>query len=345
MRYAILDFETYSEADLQKVGSLRYAQHSSTDVNCVSFCIVENDARGEIKTWFPPDPIPEEILSIAADPSALVVASNDLFDRSIEHYVANPRYSWPIIPLARRRCAMAVALSFALPAKLERCAAALKFPTQKSPGGRRVMLELCKPRKAKKDEDPSQIYRPERTPEKIAVLAAYNRDDVAMTSEIIRRFGFLSPAEQAVWELNERINERGTYVDRQLLAPMLRLEIEIAAWVREEIGRLSENNISSPAQRDKILAWLRQRGCVLADLRKETVNAALELEDLPDEARELLDVRAKGASAAVHKLRRLDAYMGEDGRVCPSLRYHGAGPGRFTADNPDGRRSPAKSGN
>jgi DNA polymerase len=73
---------------------------------------------------------------------------------------------------------------------------------------------------------------------------------------------------------------------------------------------------------------------VLPDLRQETVAAALEMEDLPDEARELLDVRAKGVSAAVHKLRRLDAYMDDDGRVCPSLRYHGAGPGRFTAHGP-----------
>ncbi len=226
---------------------------------------------------------------------------------------------------------MATALSFALPAALERCAAALKFPVQKSSEGRKVMLQLCKPRKAKNGEDPTQVYWHERTPAKLAILYDYNRCDVAMTAEIIRRFGFLSPTEQAVWMTNEVINERGTYIDHQLLTPMLRLEIEIAGWVREEISRLSEGGISSPSQRDKILTWLRQRGCVLPDLRKETVAAAHELEDLPDEARELLDVRAKGASAAVHKLRRLDAYMGDDGRVCPCLRFHGAGPGRFSA--------------
>jgi DNA polymerase len=334
MRNLITDAETYSEADLKKVGSQRYARHPSTGLFCISYCIVVDGVRGEIKTWAPPDPIPEEVFKIAADPTALSITSNDLFDRSIERYVANPRHGWPIIPLARRRCAMAVALSFALPAALERCAAVLKFPAQKSPAGRKVMLELCKPRKAKKGEDPTKVYWHPRTPEKLTRLYAYNRDDVAMTAEIIDRYGFLSPSEQTVWELNERINERGTYIDRQLLAPMRRLESEIAAWVRDEIRRLSEDSIHSPGQRDKILAWLRQRGLALPDLRKETVTAALEMEDLPDEARELLDVRAKGASAAVHKLRRLDAYMGDDGRVCPSLRYHGAGPGRFTAHGP-----------
>jgi DNA polymerase len=332
MRYGIMDFETCSEADLQKVGSLRYAQHPSTDILCASYCIVEGDVRGAIKTWVPGiNPVPNEVSALAQDPEALIVTSNDLFDRSIERCVANPKYSWPLIPLRRRRCAMAVALSFALPAKLERIAAALKFPVQKSPAGRRAMLELCKPRNPRKAEDPTQVYWHERTPEKLALLRARNRDDVAMTAEIIRRFGFLTPAEQAVWEGNEVINERGVYIDRQLLTPMLRLEAEIATWVREEISRLSEGDISSPGQRDRILAWLGQRGCVLPDLRKETVAAALELEDLPDEAHELLDARAKGASAAVHKLRRLDVYLDDRGRVCPSLRYHGAGPGRFTA--------------
>src|SRR5262249_17721110 len=67
---------------------------------------------------------------------------------------------------------------------------------------------------------------------------------------------------------------------------------------------------------------------------KETVAAALELEDLPDEAREMLDIRARGASAAVHKLRRLYAHMGTDDRVRGGFRYHGAGPGRFTALGP-----------
>jgi hypothetical protein len=142
MRYLVTDAETFSEADLKKVGSQQYAQHPSTGLFCISHTIVTDGKRGAIKTWTPPDPIPEEVFEIAADPTALSVTSNDLFDRAIERDVANPRHGWPIIPLERRRCAMAIALSFALPAALEHCAAALKFPVQKSPAGRKVMLEI-----------------------------------------------------------------------------------------------------------------------------------------------------------------------------------------------------------
>ncbi len=58
MRYVITDCETCSEAELKAVGSIRYAQHSSTDILCISYCLVENDIRSEIKTWTPSDTIP-----------------------------------------------------------------------------------------------------------------------------------------------------------------------------------------------------------------------------------------------------------------------------------------------
>jgi DNA polymerase len=333
MRYAIVDSETRSTIDIRKVGAIVYGTHPSTDVLCISYCIVTDGVRSEIKTWVPPQPIPPEIIALAADPEAPVVSFNDLFDRTIEHHVAAPRYGWPIIPLERRRCAQAVALSFALPAKLDKVAEALRLTTRKTDSGKRAMLALSKPRKARKGEDRSQIYWV-NDPAKFETLYAYNRDDVAITAEIIDRFGSLPAAEQTVWTANEIINERGVYIDRQLLTPLRLLETEISAWVKAEIKRLSGGNISSPHQRDRILGWLRERGCVLPDLRKETVAAALELEDLPDEARVMLDTRAKGASAAVHKFKRLDAHMGNDSRVRGNFRYHGAGPGRFTATGP-----------
>jgi DNA polymerase len=333
MQYVIYDIETRGTVNLKDVGPFIYGTDPATDVLCIGYCIVTDGVRGEIKAWIPLQPIPGEIVTAANDFTVPFVSFNDMFERTIERHIAAPRYGWPIISLERRRCAQAVALSFALPAKLDKVAEALGLATRKTDAGKRSMLALSRPRKPRKGEDPSRVYWVD-DPAKLEILYEYNRVDVAITAEIIDRFGFLPDAEQAVWVANEVINERGLHIDRQLLTPLRQLETEIAAWVKNEIACLSDGDISSPHQRDRILAWLRERGCPLPDLRKETVAATLELADLPDEARVMLGTRANGASAAVHKFKRLDAHMADDNRVRGSFRYHGAGPGRFTAVGP-----------
>jgi DNA polymerase len=157
-----------------------------------------------------PDPVPQEILTAAAEPDTLVVAFNDAFERLIEQRILHRRYQWPPFPLERRRCAQAIALSYALPASLEAVGAALKLKTRKTLTG--VMKLMAKPRKARKGEDPTQIYWHDE-PERLQALCAYNRADVATTAEIVQQLGFLSPGEQRIWELDAAINGRGICCD------------------------------------------------------------------------------------------------------------------------------------
>lgn len=76
-----------SIVNLKQCGSHIYARDASTDVWCVSYCIVTDGKRGPITTWLPTDPIPADI--VAAAPDVLSVAFNDSFDRQIEQQ--NPR--------------------------------------------------------------------------------------------------------------------------------------------------------------------------------------------------------------------------------------------------------------
>ena len=56
----------------------------------------------------PGDPVPPEFIEAAANPSWIVVAHNDAFETAIEQHVLAPRYGWPLIPLERHRCTMAM---------------------------------------------------------------------------------------------------------------------------------------------------------------------------------------------------------------------------------------------
>jgi DNA polymerase bacteriophage-type len=206
------DFESRSTIDLTKVGAYRYATDPSTSVLCCAYAV--ND--GPIKLWEPGDPVPQEWIEAARNPSWVVSAFNDQFERFIEAHIMAPRYGWPIIPIDRHRCTQASALSRALPAKLAGVAKALDLAERKDDDGALLMAKMCKPRGPHKDENPAGIYWFDDE-DRLQRLYAYCRQDVEVERAIWRKIGFISPAEQKIWELDAIVNDRGIYTDQALL--------------------------------------------------------------------------------------------------------------------------------
>src|SRR4029077_14058471 len=73
------------------------------------------------------------------------------------------------------------------------------------------------------------------------------------------------------------------------------------------------------------------RGGALPNMQKATLAQALERDDLSEEARYVIDLRAGGAQAAANKIRTMRDWRNEDGRARGTLRYHGASTGRWSA--------------
>ncbi len=82
-----IDFETCSEANLKKVGAVKYAKHPSTKILCMSYKI----NGGETNIWIPPDTFPHRILKAAKNKNVVFVAHNALFEQSITKYCL-PKY-------------------------------------------------------------------------------------------------------------------------------------------------------------------------------------------------------------------------------------------------------------
>jgi AAA domain-containing protein len=328
------DAETCSAADLKKVGAFVYARHPTTDLRCLSYCLVRNGKRGPTLTWFPGDPVPPTVLEIAADTTIPLIAFNIAFDGQIWEAKLTPRYNWPKIARERYRCAQAAALTRALPASLDAAAAVLGLPTRKSEEGIAAMLELARPRRQSKKERLAGAP-PDFTvaPEKLAMLAEYNRCDVMMMIELVDAVGLISPTEQAIWELDQKINTRGVYADLAFIESALTIEDAAQRNVRTEIAELTDGVITSAKQRDRILKWLLEHDCELTDLRHGTVVAALADPKLTKPARQLLELRQGGAGAAALKFKALQRWTdGEDEpRIRYAYRYHGASSGRFTS--------------
>jgi len=319
------DYETRSVADLSCVGAHVYAAHATTDVWCCAYAVDD----GDVQLWTPGMPVPPEFVEAARNADWLVCAHNDAFERAIETHIMAPRYGWPLAPLAQHRCTQAAALSHALPAKLAKVAAALELKEQKDAEGERLMRKMALPRKPRAGEDPNGTYWFD-DPERRTRLGEYCKQDVRTERELHQRIGFISAAEQKVWEIDAVINSRGPYLDGDLLDGALRIADELDAEIGPEIAELTGGVVTSINQTDRLIRWLGEHGCNVDDIKKQTLRKAL-LNGATPEARRVIELRLAGAHAAANKLSTLKEWRGTDGRVRGGLIYHGGGTGRWSS--------------
>jgi DNA polymerase len=334
MRDFYFDIETCSAINLTKVGSWLYARHPSTDIRCVSYCLVVDGVRGPIETWLPGEPVPQAAFTVAEDPSARAIAFNNAFDRQIWEQILTPRYGWPAIPFERHWCAQAAVLARALPASLDAAAAVRKISARKSKEGTAAMKRLAGPRRQSAQERKAGAPLDfTATPEELATLTEYNQGDTLMLMEVVDRIGLLTPEEHTRWQLDQQVNERGLHLDINLLETALCLEQEAQRDLRSQVAELTAGKVTTLSQRDRILKWLSGQGCTLTNLRKPTVADALLEPALSTPARTLLELRQSGGGAAARKFTTLRRWTSEKGepRIRYAYRFDGSSSGRWTS--------------
>jgi DNA polymerase bacteriophage-type len=318
------DIETRSVVRLTEAGAWRYAADPTTEVLCAAYAVDDGPAQ----IWTPDQPIPEEFFAASRDPDWLVVAHHDAFETAIEERLLGPRYNWPPIPTERHRCTMAMALASALPGSLDGAAAALGLVLRKDTDGHRLMLQMAKPRRPRKGEDPDVIHWQDDLDRRLR-LQEYCRRDVEIERELFRRLPPLSETEQALWLLDQAINRRGFHVDLDLAEATRAIVRQEQEALDAEITELTGGEIVSVNQVAKLAVWLQERGHQVTGLTKRSVAAVLSHEPALD-VRRLLELRQQGAQAAARKLDSLIAGIDADQRLRGTLRYHGAATGRWS---------------
>jgi DNA polymerase bacteriophage-type len=300
MPILIRDYETRSTLDIENVGAWRYSRHAQTDVWCCAYCIDD----GPIELWVPGDPVPPQFIEAARNPEWLVSAFNDSFERLIERHSLGPRYSFPLVPLDRHRCLQAATLALALPGSLSGAAQALGLTQQKDEAGHRVMLQMARPRKPRAGEDPGGIYWLD-DPEHREQLYTYCRQDVATARALHAHVPFLEGSEQALWVLDQQINDRGVHVDRALLDAALKIAEQGRAEINAELVKITGGEIDSVHQVGRLLEWLNAHGANLKNIGKGALQKALAKGDLPDTTSRVIQLRLDGAHAAADRRRYL----------------------------------------
>src|SRR5690606_38917554 len=112
----------------------------------------------------------------------------------------------------------AQAYAVGMPGKLEHAAGALGLEERKDMDGARTMMQLAKPRRPRKGEDPNGIYfwTPEEAPDKHQKLRDYCLNDVRVEVACFNRLPALRESEQQLWFLDQRMNDAGVFIDKRL---------------------------------------------------------------------------------------------------------------------------------
>ena len=312
------DFETRNVGgcDLTKVGVWRYATDPATEIICFGY-----RAGGVDHSWAPTSHSRDPLEELAANPDVAFVCFGG-FEQVIWQKIMVERHGFAPISTKRWIDLRATCCSFALPRSLDKALTALGLPVKKDKEGQRLVRSLSRPNRK------TGAY-PELTAAIIERVVEYNRIDI-VALEAMRKQGLarLTTSEQAVWELDQRINARGIAIDAGFVQAAKGIADQVMAEAITEFARLT--NGVSPHQVQKIREWLRCRKWALPNLESETVSEALELAGLPDDVRRVLEIRQIAAAASLKKLDAMLACVGPDGRARGLLQYHGATTGRWS---------------
>jgi len=325
-----IDFETRSTVDLKKAGLDVYAKSPTTEVLCMAWSIGE----GPVKIWTPEKDggigiedvrefntfLGEVVHGEGQWKGGLVFGHNVSFEIAIWNEIMVPRFGWPRLKPEQCRCTMAMAYAMSLPGSLDNAAAALGVDYRKDQVGYRLMLAMCKPKA-------DGTYRED--PESLARLYEYCKQDVEVEREIARRMMALSPAEQDIWTLDYKINNRGIAID----VPAIKAAMAVVNAEKErldaEIKKATGGAISTCNQAGAIVDWIVDQGVGIPSVAKADVLDALSVDGLPANVRRVLLLRQEAAKSSNAKLKTMLECVSSDGRVRNTLQYHGAGTGRW----------------
>lgn len=327
-RTAFIDFETRSTVDLNKCGVEVYAEHPLTDMLCLCWSFdggAVEAARGD--AWGKSTIGAAVELFEHVERGGLVVAHNARFELNIWRTMSK-RHGWPALRAEQLRCTMATARALSLPGSLGQLAHALRLNVEKDDEGRRLMLKMCKPRKPRKGEPADAIIWNE-DPADLERLIEYCKTDVRVEREIYNVLPPLPPSEQELWAIDQRINDRGVFLDRGAISNLIEVAKRETKRLEKEVVALTGHRVKSARQVAELRGWLAENGLTIPDLRKGTVKSALKRADLAPAVRRVLELRQEAGKASTSKLNAMARGMCNDDRARGLLEYHGAGTGRW----------------
>jgi len=319
MKHLNVDIESYSSENLAKSGVFRYCEAEDFEILLFGYSVdggpvqVVDLARGE--------KIPHEILGALTDRRVVKWAFNAAFERiCFSRYLGLPTGTY--LDPASWRCTMIWSAYLGLPLSLMGVGAVLGLEKQKLSEGKDLIRYFCIPCAPTITNGGRKRNRPADAVDKWNLFVDYNKRDVEVELAIhqrLRRF----PVPDSIWEeyhLDQRINDRGVLIDRQLV----RSVIEMDSLSRQElVSRMQEiTDLENPNSVSQVKTWLADNGLEVDSLGKKDVISALD--GAPREIKEVLELRLQLAKSSVRKYQAMENAACSDDRARGMFQFYGA---------------------
>lgn len=307
-----LDLETYSDIDI-KNGAYKYAE--GAEIILFSYAI--DDAPARVVDIAHGEKYPPAVVDAFNNPDCTLIAHNAQFDRTVLKkfvpVVSNP---------CRWKDSMIKAYSLSLPGSLAALCEYCGLPVDKAKDkeGGMLVRKFCVPQKL------GFRILPPASDADWQKFVNYARLDVEAMREIWKRLPGWNDTPQfwAEWHIDQDINDRGMRIDLELASCAIGASAEVAEKSNATVQRITGGRAKTAGQRDVLMSFLESLGYDVKDMRKSTLEYALEDPALPDEARELILARLQAAKASVKKYDALIRSTCSDGRLRGCLLFCGA---------------------
>lgn len=328
MKTVGIDIETYSSVDIGDAGAYAYAEAPDFQILLIGYKFDSDDevtvidlsdvameeAEEHLDTFYP------DLLEALHDPDTIKTAYNANFERTClgKYFGYMEPEQW--------RCTMILAATLGLPRSLEEAGAALGLPedAQKLKTGKALIQYFCKPCKPTKSNGNRTRNLPVHAPDKWQLFIEYNKQDVVSEQAILDRLKKypVTQFEQDLWSWDQRLNDHGVKLDVPYIRGILEYDEQNQKRLLEEARELT--GLSNPNSLPQLKAWLNDQGMPMASITKDTIEAALSLQYIPDNVRRALEIRqALGKTSTKKYAAMMTAVCGDD-RLRGILQFYGA---------------------
>ena len=315
-----IDLETYSEVDLTKSSVYRYSEDPSFEILLFGYAfddepvtVIDVAAGG----------IPDYLLGALTDPSITKMAYNASFERvCLSNYMKRRGLIDTFLPPEQWQCTMIHALSCGLPRSLAGVGQALGLSEEeaKMKEGSALIQWFCKPCKATKTNGGRTRNLPQHDMRKWITFEAYNARDVEV-ERTIRKMLESKPVPEIEWKaywMDQRINDRGVMIDRQLMENAIKISQEHTAELSAEAEKLTGlENVNSVSQ---LKDWLGVDG----SLDKKAIRAMRASGSLDLKQDRLLAIRQEMGKTSISKYEAMERGVCADGRIRGLFQFYGA---------------------
>jgi DNA polymerase len=312
------DTETYSTIEL-KHGTHRYAE--GAEVMLFGYAI--DDGEPQVWDLTAGEPMPADLAYMLDAEADEQVWQNSHFDRTVLRHALNI-----VIEPRTIHDTMVQAMAHSLPGGLDKLGVVLKIDEEdrKDTRGKELIQLFCKPRpKNHKLRRATNATHPAEWEE----FKDYLKSDIIAMRAIRKKMPIwnFKPGsfERKLWELDQKINDRGFAVDLELANAAIEATKQAQALLRERVQDETLGVVDSATQRDALLVYiLEAHGVELPDMSSDTLKRRLDDPELPDGVRQLIAIRLEASMASSAKYKALINGVSKDGRLRNTLQFAAA---------------------